>query len=117
MTSVTDRLYQRDAYLRRFEATLLEAVPVPEGGGPAGGGGSLFDLILDRTAFYPTGGGQPADGGAIQGLPVLDVAEGDRGPVHRVRAAAGELPPPGERVRCEVECARESVCGVPRRQP
>ena len=46
---MTDLLYLRDAYLTEFTAT-VEAVDV-EGG----------RVALDRTAFYPTGGGQPHD--------------------------------------------------------
>ncbi|MBK9180307.1 MAG: alanyl-tRNA editing protein [Acidimicrobiales bacterium] len=63
----TDLLYLRDAYLRTFEATVIGVDP--EGG----------RVALDRTAFYPTGGGQPHDTGVLGGLQVADVRkEGDR---------------------------------------
>jgi misacylated tRNA(Ala) deacylase len=57
----TELLYLRDAYLQAFEATVVD---VREGG-----------LALDRTAFYPTGGGQPHDTGQLGGLRVVDVAK------------------------------------------
>ncbi len=60
----TELLYLRDAYLREFDATLVDR---------ADGA-----IALDRTAFYPTGGGQPHDTGSLDGVPVVDVRkEGD----------------------------------------
>ena len=50
----TDLLYLRDAYLRRSEATVVDV------DGDAGA------VALDRTAFYPTGGGQPHDEGVLR---------------------------------------------------
>ena len=65
--SVTDQLFLRDAYLRRFEATVTAV---------DGDGGRV---ALDRTAFYPTGGGQPHDTGTLAGRAVTDVRkEGDQ---------------------------------------
>jgi len=49
---MTDLLYQTDAYLQKF---IAQVVATKEGA-----------LLLDRTAFYPGGGGQPADQGAIR---------------------------------------------------
>jgi misacylated tRNA(Ala) deacylase len=60
----TELLYLRDAYLREFDATVVDQ---RDG-----------DVALDRTAFYPTGGGQPHDTGTLGGVPVTDVRkEGD----------------------------------------
>jgi misacylated tRNA(Ala) deacylase len=60
----TDLLYLRDAYLREFDATVVDR--------RAGA------VALDRTAFYPTGGGQPHDTGTLGGAAVTDVRkEGD----------------------------------------
>lgn len=56
-SQATRLLYYEDAYLREFEAYVLQVV---EDGGRMG-------IILDRTAFYPTGGGQPSDKGVIEG--------------------------------------------------
>ena len=55
----TELLYLRDAYLRDFTATVVDR---RDGA-----------VALDRTAFYPTGGGQPHDTGNIGGLAVTDV--------------------------------------------
>jgi alanyl-tRNA synthetase len=66
--SKTERLYYADCYLREFEARVLRLVAAPNG----------FRVYLDRTAFYPTSGGQPTDFGTIAGLQVLEaVDEGD----------------------------------------
>ncbi len=67
---MTDRLYYRDSYLRRFEALVA-----------AGG----VEVLLDRTAFYPASGGQPNDLGRLGGAKVLDVIDDEaRGIVHVV---------------------------------
>lgn len=61
--AATRRLYYDDTYLVAFEATVVGLGTV--GGRPA--------IALDRSAFYPEGGGQPADRGTLNGLPVVDV--------------------------------------------
>jgi len=71
---MTERLYYTDAYLRAFTARVTEVVP-PEGGVPGG-------VVLDRTAFYPTSGGQPHDLGALDGRPVVDVVDAGASIVH-----------------------------------
>ncbi len=63
--TATERLYYRDPYLRRFEAR-VEFVESNR-------------VYLDRTAFYPTSGGQPFDRGVLNGARVIEVVdEGDR---------------------------------------
>ena len=74
---MTDRLYLRDPYLTRFSARIVSLADV--GGRPA--------AILDRSAFYPEGGGQPADRGTLAGTAVVDVQEKD-GAVHGAAAYA-----------------------------
>ncbi|MCS7350190.1 MAG: DHHA1 domain-containing protein [Anaerolineae bacterium] len=64
---MTERLYWLDPYLQRFTATVIAFTE--HNGQPA--------VILDRTAFYPTGGGQPHDRGALNGIPVVEVIEQD----------------------------------------
>jgi len=59
----TERLYFTDAYLREFSARIVARDE--RGGHPA--------VALDQSAFYPEGGGQPADAGTLNGVPVLDV--------------------------------------------
>jgi alanyl-tRNA synthetase len=64
---MTIRLYYTDSYLRDFEADIVER---------ADGGRRIY---LDRTAFYPTSGGQPFDTGTLGGIAVVDVVdEGER---------------------------------------
>ena len=57
----TELLFLRDAYQREVRATVTA---VDDGG---------RRVALDRTVFYPTGGGQPADTGTLGGSPVVDV--------------------------------------------
>jgi alanyl-tRNA synthetase len=60
---VTERLYYDDCYARSFEATVVENDP------------GSNRVVLDRTAFYPTSGGQPFDLGTINGIAVVSVQE------------------------------------------
>jgi len=62
---VTHRLYYTDSYLREFDATVIDAHPR----------NAHVGIVLDRTAFYPTSGGQPHDTGTLNNLPVIDVLE------------------------------------------
>jgi len=64
----TERLYYNDPYLVEFDARVVDAIDA------AGGSG----LILDRTAFYPTSGGQPNDLGTLGGTRVVDVYEDEK---------------------------------------
>ena len=86
---MTERLYYHDAYLAAFQAMVLER---------ADDGRRLY---LDRTAFYPTSGGQPHDTGRLGGVEVVDVVdEGER--IAHLLAA----PLPAGSVRGEVDWAR-----------
>ncbi len=60
---MTERLYYSDSYLGTFEARVVDRLEV--NGQPA--------VILDRTAFYPEGGGQPSDRGTLNRVEVVDV--------------------------------------------
>ena len=55
-TPATNLLYCEDAYLQEFKAKVLRVSQVD----------GLVSIVLDRTAFYPTGGGQPSDEGVIE---------------------------------------------------
>jgi len=65
--TMTERLYYTDAYLRDFDARIVDRA------------NDNRTVYLDRTAFYPTSGGQPFDTGTLEGIAVTDVVdEGDR---------------------------------------
>ena len=89
----TDLLYLSDAYLREFEALVVDA-------GDDG-------VVLDRTAFYVTGGGQPHDTGMLR----WDGGEARVSSVRKVDGAVrhsleGDGPRPGTRVTGEVDWER-----------
>jgi misacylated tRNA(Ala) deacylase len=120
MTQRVDEVCYRDAYARTLEARILEVA--------AADGPPL--VVLDTTAFYPGGGGQPADRGTI-----LRSADGRSWIVRAARKVGGEivheleppedgeLPRAGDRVTAEVDWARRhalmrthtalhALCGV-----
>lgn len=87
---MTERLYYTDAYLRTFDARIVDR---------ANDGRTIY---LDRTAFYATSGGQPFDTGTLAGIPVTDVVdEGDR--IAHVLAAPA---PASETVSGSIDWAR-----------
>ena len=89
---MTDRLYYSDSYLTEFEARVAQGEQV----------GKFFEVRLDRTAFYPTSGGQPHDLGSMEGHPVVEVVDGPDGTIiHRLQH---RLPP--TMVRCQVHWPR-----------
>ncbi|MBW7883466.1 MAG: alanyl-tRNA editing protein [Caldilineaceae bacterium] len=75
---MTNRLYYHDAYTTTFAATVVDVTMYAER--PA--------LVLDRTFFYPTSGGQPNDTGVLAGVPVIDVVSLDGAVLHVLGAAA-----------------------------
>jgi alanyl-tRNA synthetase len=72
----TDRLYYQDPYLREFTARVIARREINR----------MPAVALDRTAFYPTGGGQPNDTGTLNGVHVSDVIAED-GAIWHVLAA------------------------------
>lgn len=64
----TEKLYYQDPYLGRFTANILHNGKDEQG---------HFYVVLDQTAFYPTGGGQPHDTGTLNDIEVYDVVEID----------------------------------------
>jgi len=78
---MTERLYYQDCYLREFSARVVESA---ENG---------LRVYLDRTAFYPTSGGQPFDVGSLGGVPVRDVIDEEDRIAHVMEAPipAGEV--------------------------
>src|SRR5207247_350278 len=116
---MTERLYYTDAYLREFDASVVR-VDRRDG---------RTAVVLDRTAFYPTSGGQPFDTGTIgdpervaphtgeraasqteagrpfQGrLQVIDVVDDDAGEIAHL--VDGDAPMPGDRVHGAIDWMR-----------
>lgn len=103
---MTHRLYYTDALQTTFEATVLESrTGTPEHGstGARQHGSTRSHITLDRTAFYPTSGGQPFDTGSLGGHAVLEVVDGDDNVITHV--VAGPLEP-GQTVTGVVNWAR-----------
>jgi misacylated tRNA(Ala) deacylase len=106
--TATEPLFQQDAYLRRCDATVVE---LGEGG-----------VVLDRTVFYPLGGGQPGDAGWLRAADggawrVVDARKAEGGRILHVidRAASApagtpaaptDLPAPGTAVAAEIDWER-----------
>ena len=94
---MTEWLFQQDAYLRTCVARVVEASP--------------DGVVLDRTVFYPLGGGQPGDIGVLRAgdgreWAVLDTRKGEGGRIlHRI-AEATPLPTPGEQVEAVIDWDR-----------
>jgi alanyl-tRNA synthetase len=93
--TATERLYFTDSSLLEFSATVVEVRP--------GGTGEL--IVLDRTAFYPTGGGQPNDTGKLGGVEVLDVIEAEDGAILHAMKESGRIKA-GQAVEGQVDRAR-----------
>jgi misacylated tRNA(Ala) deacylase len=102
----TELLYLRDAYQRIFSATVIERRDDA--------------VVLDRTAFYPTGGGQPHDKGTLDGVAVTEVRkEGDAvwhtlaGPAPAIGApVAGEIDWERRHALMRTHTALHVLCGV-----
>jgi alanyl-tRNA synthetase len=100
---MTQRLYYDDSYLTDFDATVLER----------GEGGRLY---LDRTAFYPTSGGQQFDRGSLRSaaeghadpgrVDVLDVVDEGERVAHVLAEGDARRFAPGERVHGQLDWAR-----------
>lgn len=69
---MTEQLFYQDAYLKEFTAHVVSCAEGKHG----------FEITLDRTAFYPEGGGQPGDAGTLGGVRVTDTHERDGEVVH-----------------------------------
>ena len=60
---MTEKLYDSDSYIKEFDATVLLCEKLQDN----------YKIILDKTAFFPTEGGQVCDTGTLDGIPVTDV--------------------------------------------
>jgi alanyl-tRNA synthetase len=82
---MTDRLYYTDPYLRAFDATVARV----------GRRDDRLAVTLDRTAFYPTSGGQPFDTGVLGPFRVVDVVDEEDGSITHVVEPRPPNPEPG----------------------
>jgi len=95
----TRLLYYEDAYRKEFEARVLAVKKL----------NSQYELVLDQTAFYPSGGGQPADTGIIRGrsgeAKVTDV-HADKGVVFHIASEVVGKIGEGEQITGFIDWAR-----------
>jgi misacylated tRNA(Ala) deacylase len=89
---VTELLFREDAYLQTCEATV---VAVRDNA-----------VELDRTVFYPLGGGQLGDTGTLSGLRVIDTRKGEGETVLHLLEPGAALPAVGAKVTAEIDWAR-----------
>lgn len=94
---MTERLYQREAYLKEFEARVAG---IEDGG-----------VVLDRTAFFPTGGGVMGDRGALvagdgRSFAVVETLDIEGRVLHRVEEAGLQV---GQPVRAELDWERRHL--------
>lgn len=74
---MTEKLYYADSHMVTFSASVVACEKV----------GEYYEAVLDRTAFFPEGGGQYADTGKIDGIDVIDVQERDHIIYHKMTGA------------------------------
>lgn len=74
---MTEKIYENDSYCREFNA-VVESCTLNDG---------AYDVVLNRTAFFPEGGGQAPDLGFINDVKVLDVQIKDDVIIHKVESA------------------------------
>lgn len=88
----TIKLYHENAYIKDFTANITKVNPLPD---------NKWAITLDRTAFYPTSGGQSFDCGFLDDLPVIDVQEDGEEVVHIV-----DVQPNTSQVQGHIDWAR-----------
>ncbi|MGE4483799.1 MAG: alanyl-tRNA editing protein [Oscillospiraceae bacterium] len=86
---MTKRLYYEDSHICEFEASVLSCEKTNGG----------FAIKLDKTAFFPGGGGQEPDGGEIAGMPAISVQEESGNIFHILRSPL----PVGSAVKCSID--------------
>src|SRR5437773_8902679 len=93
--SATERLYYNDSRLLEFDARVVELSERDDG---------AVAVTLDRTAFYPTGGGQPNDTGMLGGAQVVDCIDAEsEGVLHVIQGAVPQI---GDAVRGKIDWLR-----------
>ena len=91
---MTERLYYDDCYLRDVRARVIETAD--EG----------RRVYLDRTAFYPTSGGQPFDLGTLGGVAVREVTDEEDRVVHLLEAPLAPVATPNSEIEGNIDWAR-----------
>jgi len=91
---VTERLYYNDSHLIEFDATVIDLTERVSG---------WTAIVLDRTAFYPTGGGQPSDTGTLNGSRVVECIDNGDTVLHVVQ---GATPSVGSQVNGRIDWSR-----------
>jgi len=86
INNLTERLYYNDSTLLDFEAKVMAS----------GQHKDLYYVVLDRTAFYPTSGGQSFDTGTLNGAVICDVIDSDDGDIRHL--SKSEIAPVGQSV-------------------
>lgn len=106
---MTERLYEQDSFSREFTAAVLSCEPQ----------GDTYAVVVDRTAFFPEGGGQAADGGTLGGIEVLDVQTVGEDIVHTLAAplavgqtVTGVLDWENRFLRMQKHTGEHIVCGI-----
>lgn len=74
---MTEKLYYQDSHRKEFEAQVVSCQWNEKK--------EWYEVILDRTVFFPEGGGQYADPGVIDGIPVEDVKEREGEVIHMMK--------------------------------
>jgi alanyl-tRNA synthetase len=91
----TTRLYFSDSNVLEFQSSVVTVTPTDRGD----------CVVLEATAFYPTGGGQPNDLGVLNEVPVVDVYEDEAGVIYHVVDKKGSIEP-GQKVTGIVDRTR-----------
>jgi misacylated tRNA(Ala) deacylase len=97
---MTETLFRNDSYIKECEATVVRT--------------DRDSVVLDRTVFYPMGGGQPGDTGTLcwdsdkgrESATVVDTRYGDGGEIHHAVVPGSALPSPGGKVRATLDWDR-----------
>src|SRR4029453_14768323 len=94
MKMSTERLYYKDSHLVEFEARVIDQTERVSG---------WTAITLDRTAFYPTGGGQPSDTGTLGSSRVVECIDDEDRVLHVIQGRAPEI---GATVRGRIDWPR-----------
>lgn len=99
---MSEEIFRRDSYIRECDATVVQVDEGSEAG--------RVSIQLDRTVFYPMGGGQPGDTGSLRWsggeLAIIDTRYGDGGTIRHLAEAGSILPAAGDTVRATVDWVR-----------